>query len=521
MAGTLTALLHAAADRDPTRDAVRERGRVISYGDLVAMTDAISAALSARGAVRGQRIGIWLNKSVEAVVAIHAVLRCGGVYVPIDPTAPPLRAAAQIADCGVSWLFTTPDRFESLQQRAPDVLEPIELITVGTSAWTDALATAAPATVATVDADDPAYILYTSGSTGAAKGVTLTHRNARAFVDWAAAELRLSDTDVLASHAPLHFDLSILDIFGAAAAGACVCLVPESWHGNGATLVRFILAERVSVWYSVPTALRRIADAATSGPLTRSRLRVVAFAGEVYPTHHIRRLRRALPADAVLYNLYGPTETNVCTYHRIDDDDLAETAELTPPIGRVCPYATAVLTDERGVVLPEHGERTGELCVGGASVMVGYWNDPAKSAERFLTHAGRSFYRTGDIVRRDDDGRLRFVGRRDSQVKIKGYRVELTEIEAVLGGRPEVDECACVLTRDASGSAHIVAYATLRAGATADERVLRRHCGDFLPGYMVPERIEITATLGHTSTGKLDRTELARRAAEDQSCTPA
>jgi acyl-coenzyme A synthetase/AMP-(fatty) acid ligase len=232
------------------------------------------------------------------------------------------------------------------------------------------------------------------------------------------------------------------------------------------------------------------------------------------------------PPGAVLYNLYGPTETNVCTYHRLGGDDFAENAAAAPPIGRVCPYATAMLIGEDGAALPDHGERIGELCVGGASVMVGYWNDPAKTAERVLVHEGHAFYRTGDIVRRDAEGRYRFIGRNDGMVKINGNRVELGEIEAVLCGQPDVDECVCVLARDSGGTDHIVAYTTLRAGATVDQTALRRHCKDFLPGYMIPERIWITSALSYTSTGKLDRQALARRAVAEQSvgggpCTPS
>ncbi|WP_370964544.1 amino acid adenylation domain-containing protein [Amycolatopsis sp. cg9] len=520
----LTGYLAAAIREHPDRIAVSDRTRSVTYRELDGMTRAMRAVLHEAGVSPGDRVVVWLNKSIEAVAGIHGALRAGCAYVPVDPTAPAGRAAHVIARTAPACVVTTPDRAREVVRElaglpaggpllilvgeAPGGMPP-ELRTV---AWQEVLTRGARAGRAgswpEAGPDDLAYILYTSGSTGTPKGVMLTHRNARVFVDWVVAEFGLGPDDVLASHAPLHFDLSILDVFAAAAAGGSVALVPEALQGMGAALVRFAVRQRVSVWYSVPTALRRMAEV-DDGRLATSRLRVVAFAGEVFPTSGIRALRPLLPESAVLYNLYGPTETNVCTYHRVTPADLAPDAPETPPIGRPCPYATAMIDGDA------HDEPA-ELCVGGDSVMAGYWNEPAGTEQRFTPpdESGLRFYRTGDFVRRDEAGRLRYVARRDGMVKINGCRVELGEVEAILSRHPDVAEAACVVRDQGPAGATITAFVVPRAGADPGAPELRGHCGGYLPRYMVPGEFVPVTALAQTSTGKIDRRTLTALAAE-------
>jgi L-proline---[L-prolyl-carrier protein] ligase len=512
--GTLTDYLREAVRVNPDGAAVRARGQMTTYAELDRASDAVAGVLLDGSTDSVGRVAIWLNKSVEAVTAIHAVLRSGGAYVPVDPTAPPLRAAAVLAAGAPSWLVTTAERLQSLQASAPEVLSALRCIVVGsgpappeTASWSEIVTrTPAPVTVSP-GPDDLAYILFTSGSTGSPKGVALTHRNARVFVDWARAEFALTPVDVLASHAPLHFDLSILDVFGAAAAAACVALVPESWQGLGAALTRFVHDEGVSVWYSVPSALRRIADSPQAGTLTTSRLRVVAFAGEEYPVRHLAALWDSLDPQVRLYNLYGPTETNVCTFHRVTKADLGEGVTSAPPIGMPCPYATTFLLDPS--TEPGSGETVGELCVAGDSVMRGYWNDVVSSDAALIERADGRYYRTGDVVRRRSDGSYVFLRRRDNLVKVKGHRIELEEIEAVLDGAAEVREAVCVVTVDTTGETLITACVVPTDARPVDVRRLRRHCRNYLPTYMVPERIVVVPALLYTSTGKVDRRALS------------
>jgi amino acid adenylation domain-containing protein len=383
----------------------------------------------------------------------------------------------------------------------------------GVVRWDDALGgQPLPHEDAPRDPDALAYVLYTSGSQGIPKGVALTHANGLAFADWSVREFGLRPTDRVAGHAPLHFDLSTLDVFATGRAGACLVLVPESQVGMGSVLNRFVVDRRITVWYSVPNALGRMVTARNSALLTRSPLRVVLFAGETFPIPRVRSLRALVPS-ADLYNLYGPTETNVCTYHRVRDTDVAPGRTAPLPIGRPCPYATAVVIDRDGAPVELAPGATGELCVAGASRMRGYWGDRTLTAAKTVSvaqHGGVPLiaHRTGDLVRLDDDLNLVFLGRADDMVKVRGHRVELGEVEAVLSTADNAREVAAVAVGD--DEKHIEAY-VVPCTQPCEVTELRRHCVEGLPRYMVPERFHVVAELPRTPTGKIDRRALIAR----------
>jgi amino acid adenylation domain-containing protein len=519
---TLSDYLDEAYAVAPGKVAVKFGDATLTYAELHRRSRSLAGALRRAGVRCGDRVAIWLNKSPEAVVAIHAALGLGAAYVPLDPTAPVNRVRTILADCRPTALVSDRARVELLDKELFSDLDPVTLVLTDDDdaavdqpclAFTEAIAGPAGAEPAADDRPgdtDLAYILYTSGSTGVPKGVMLSHRNARCYVDWCRATFGLTSDDRLSSHAPFHFDLSILDLFAAASAAATLVLVPEYIAGIGAGMVRLIDRERISVWYSVPAALIRMLDARNAGLLTRGSLRTVLFAGEVFPLKHLRRLRAAVPGSE-LYNLYGPTETNVCTYHHVIDADLAPEVDQPVPIGVVCPYDTAVLLTDDGHARALAPGAEGELCIGGDSVMLGYWNDPAKTAGRiFRPDCGRPMYRTGDLVRCAEDGALRFLGRRDHMVKIRGYRVELGDVEVKLQGFAGVSEGVCVALPDADGGTRLEAYVAPLPDARLTAAGLREHCLAELPRYMVPERFHIVADLPRTSTGKIDRRALAQ-----------
>ncbi len=405
-------------------------------------------------------------------------MRAGAAYVPVDPSSPP-RAEVITRDSGA---------MTDAQDAAAYVSRVLD-------AERRHGGNAGPSGVRP-GPGDLAYILYTSGSTGAPKGVMLTHANALSFVEWAARELGLTADDRLSSHAPFHFDLSVFDLYASAAAGATVFLVPEESTRFGASTAEFVRGHAITVWYSVPSAIVQWVTQGGVDPSMLASLRHVVFAGEVFPTRYLRRLRALVP-HARLWNWYGPTETNVCTYHVVTDEDLATDDAI--PIGRPCDdYPTSVLDE-------------GELVVGGPAVTPGYWDDPAKSAAALFTGPdGGRWYRTGDLVVAGSDGEYRFLGRRDHQVKVRGYRVELGEVEAAIYAHEAVCE-ACVVTVEDERLGHdLVAFV---AGDIAPLEV-RRHVASRLPRYMVPSRVELSGELPKTHTGKIDRQLLAKRAAD-------
>jgi amino acid adenylation domain-containing protein len=518
----LQGLLRRAVARHPDRPAVVDGGHALSYAELGARSARLANLLLELGVRRGDRVAIYLDKSAASVVAIYGVLEAGGAYVPLDPQAPTSRLAFIARDCGVEVVLTAKAKahawLELVAQGAPigaivvldatdDDLEPVSVPGVRIVAATamDRLPASPPAPP-TID-QDLAYILYTSGSTGVPKGVMLSHLNALTFVRWAAELCDLGPNDRLSSHAPLHFDLSIFDVFAAAAAGASVVLVPPQALVFPVEAARFIRDERITVWYSVPSALSMLVRRGGLEGGDFPTLRVLLFAGEVFPTKYLRRLMELLPSTRFV-NLYGPTETNVCTFHEVE----------TPPIGdEPIPIGTAIANTEVFVVAddgsPCRDGEVGELYVRGAGVMQGYWGDADRTSRSLVVRPAGSgprdaAYRTGDLVHLDARGRCRLVGRRDGQIKSRGYRIELGDIEAALYAHPDVLECAVTATPDELITHRIRAHVVTRA--PLEQAELQRFCGSRIPHYMVPESIEFHRELPKTSTGKVDRQVLSR-----------
>ncbi len=506
--------LERAARAHPDREAVVGGGAGLTYSELDEAANRLAGRLAVEGVRPGDRVGLFLEKSPEAVVALYAVLKAGATYVPLDEQAPPARLAYIARDAGIRCLVTSLARAADwsplLAAGAPIetlVVAGVEDAPEGPSGvrvipWSVLNQHAATAPRVEIDSDSLAYVLYTSGSTGEPKGVMLSHRNALAFVDWASALVDLQPEDRLSSHAPLHFDLSVFDLFAAAVAGAAVVLVPREASIFPIELVRFIRDQSITVWYSVPSILTMLA---LRGSLEENRpdlLRTVIFAGEVFPTKYLAMLMSALP-HVRFYNFFGPTETNVCTWYEVPrpEGDLPEDL----PIGKPIDGVVARVVDEHGRPVP-HGE-PGELVVRGPTVMHGYLGKSEQTARVLELDDGERLYRTGDLVRYDGDGNLRFLGRRDAQIKSRGYRIELGEVERTLYALEEVAECAVLAIPDDVVTNRLKAVIAPRGRLTETDVV--NFCMERLPRYMVPDEIEFRDSLPKSSTGKIDRRKLA------------
>lgn len=516
MTDTLWSLVEEAAARtDPERPAVSSAAAALAYGPLLAGARGVAGALRVAGVGRGDRVGLWMEKTPSCLTALLGALRAGAAYVPLDPRAPWRRCRTIARDAQLSAVVIDAARLPALGDVLAGDVPRLVLVDGLEGAPSPGLAGAQVLPLATAMAgddagvagprpDDPAYVLYTSGSTGAPKGVVHTHASGLAFVRWMISRFGLNEHDVFSAHAPLHFDLSISDIFGALGAGASVRLISALEGMLPPHLVRGIREWGITVWYSVPSILVQMLELGGLERADLPGLRALFFAGEVFPTPHLLRLRRALPR-ARLVNLFGPTETNVCTYHELPGA-LPDEPAAPIPIGAACEHLEVFVVGDDGEV----PAREGTLWVRGANLMRGYWNDPARTAAALRPDprgAPGLAYDTGDRVRVGADGALEFLGRRDDQVKIRGHRVELGEVEATLASHPGVLAVAAALVRTAAGE-QLVAAVVPRQGAALDPTALRAYCRERVPAAMVPEVVALRDTLPRTSTGKLDRVAL-------------
>jgi amino acid adenylation domain-containing protein len=490
------------AERTPDQIAVDGPDGALTYRDLDALANRFAHAFRAAGLRLGDRVGVHLQRSGRTVAAMLGAVRAGGVYVPLDPSSPPARMRSIVTDCDIRQVVIAPGLLS--HWLAASLCAPVEHFFVAEDAplpdlpapalapsLAEVLAqSSAPLPPEREDPEDLAYLLYTSGSTGKPKGVMLSHRNALSFSEWAADRIALGPSDRVASVAPFHFDLSVFDLWATLARGASLVIVDESTVLSGPRMLARIADKSITVWYSVPSALVLMLDHGGLEEKGAPSLRVVFFAGEVFSIKHLRKAMAALP-QARFFNLFGPTETNVCLVYEVGAIPALDLPAI--PIGRASCGDTVAILDEQG--RPVADGEIGELYVDGPTVMLGYWSGgqhvPAKHP-----------YPTGDFVAKRPDGEIMYHGRRDHMVKVRGFRIELAEVEASLTRHPGIRE-AIAFAEDGR------LWAAVQA-SDADLSVLaiKRHCAEHLPPYMIPTDVRLLGEMPRTSSGKIDRVGL-------------
>jgi len=500
---TVHGLFARVAAQRPDAPALCFRGATVTYAQLQERSDRLAAQLRAHGVGPGCAVAMALERSPVAIVAVLAILKAGGCYLPVDAGHPPARLAFMLQDAGATLVLCSPANTGAFAQA-----DGVRVLALGDDGALPAPAGApTPAAVREAGARDLAYLMYTSGSTGQPKGVQIAHDSIlRLVVD--ANYVHLDAATRFLHAAPLAFDASTLEIWGPLLNGGCCVLHPEHMP-TPAGLQAVIRDDRVDSAWLTAALFNAVVD---DDPLTLKGLRQLLIGGEALSVPHVRRLLDALP-EVDLINGYGPTEctTFAATLH-IPHDLPADARAV--PIGRPINDTHAFIVGPRMELLPRGC--VGKLLVGGRGVALGYLNRADLTAERFVDSpfaAGERLYDTGDLARWLPDGTIDFLGRADQQVKIRGFRIELGEIETVIAAHPAVQACAVGALKEDTGNASLAAWVVPRAGVAApDAPALRAHVARELPEFMVPSAFVWMERLPITANGKLDRAALPRPA---------
>jgi amino acid adenylation domain-containing protein len=504
----------------PAATAIAWRGEKMSYGTLEVESNRLAQLLIDTGCKRGDRIALFMPKLPAAIVGMLGALKADATYVPLDPADPAARLARVLKAAECRWILCAGPVSGSLRA----ALMEAQLTDEPLIGWLDDDQTAADRVGAVFtgrDLDafpeepppnenteaDIAQILFTSGSTGTPKGVMITHGSVVGFVEWGRRYFEISPEDRISQHAPLRFDISTFDVFGALSSGATLHLVPPDLNLLPHKLAHFIRTNRLTQWFSVPSVLNLLAKFDAVRDHDFPSLKRVLFAGEVLPTPTLMYWMRRLP-HVRFTNLYGPTETTISSSHYTFRACPASEHEPIP-IGTACAGEELLLLDERRA--PVADGDIGEIYIRGVGVSPGYWRDPVKTHGAFLDDGGSRgrTYKTGDLGRRGADGLFYFCGRADTQIKSRGYRIELGEIESALNALPELRESAVVAIESGGfeGTVICCAYAPAPNQDLSTKRLRTLLC-ERLPQYMIPVRWSRYDELPKNQNGKTDRARI-------------
>lgn len=488
-----------------------ETGARVSYAELARQVDSIAAALRALELRAGDVTVLFHDKSPAAYAAMLACLQLGVIYVNLDPDSPWERLHRILSTCRPRLVVNA---FAALpyaaELDADGYCNTLHLRDLPPPADADEQP-AAPPEGQVIDGASPAYIMFTSGSTGMPKGAVMSHANLLGFIAWAQARFGITPDDVLTNVNPIYFDNSVFDFYSALFSGAALVPVTAEQVRDTRRLVRLVGVAGCTIWFSVPSLLVYLLTTRALAASDFPAIRKIIFGGEGFPKAKLRQLYDLFGARAGLENVYGPTEcTCICSAHAIGAADFDDMQNLAP-LGLL-----AENFDYEILPLDARDPDFGELFLRGPQVGLGYYNDPERTARAFIqnphhAHPTDIGYRTGDLVQRDARGWLHFRGRADYQIKHMGYRIELEEIEAAFNSVPGVKECAVIYQKLGDGLGQILAFAATNPVLSSQD--LLQRVAAIVPPYMVPRRVRLIDPLPKNANGKIDRTALQALAA--------
>ena len=492
--------LERSAELYPDREAYEDSEQLLTFSGIRELSRAAGSSLIDEIGASRKPVAVYLDKSVKCVVSYFGVIYSGNFYCPLD-TEMPMERIRIIMDVLKPAAVIT-DRAH--QEAAGGFLSGARLLLYEDLTQGDAADESVGRVCESITELDPLYVLFTSGSTGIPKGVLLNHRVVMNYMEWLRRSFDISDADVFGNQAPFYFDISIHDIYGAAYFGAKMVVIPRYLFGFPSKLIGYLNEKRITTFLWVPSAMGIIARLKAFRACKPEHLRIAMFAGEVFPRKQLDYWKENLP-DLVYANLYGPTETFVCTAYTMTGQEAGGTSL---PIGRPITNTEALILNEDGTrVLP--GE-AGELCIRGSCLALGYYNDPVRTEAAFVQNPLHSLYpdriyHTGDLVREDPDGNIIYISRKDFQIKHFGYRIELGEIENAVNLVEGIENCACTYQQDRQ---RILLF---YEGREYPEKELMDILADRLPQYMLPGKTIYMEMLPRNANGKTDRASLALR----------
>ncbi len=497
--------LAQSAARVPDRCALIVGEQRYSYARIQQLVEVMAARLRAAGVVRGERVATFVDNGLDAVVAVYAALRCGAVFIPVNPLTKSDKLGYLLNDAEASALITQESlraEFAPAAARAPSVRHCLVAETEGAECQVEALPVAQA--LASGDAEvidiDLASIIYTSGSTGEAKGVMLTHLNMISAARSVSQYLGLRQDDIIMCTLPLAFDYGLYQVLMGFMVGATVML--ERSFAFPVKVLERMAAERVTVFPGVPTMFSMLMNLKSVTRYDLASLRLITNTAAALSETHIRDLRALFP-QARLFSMYGLTECQRVTYLPPEQLD-----SRPGSVGRGMPNEEVWLVDEAGQRLPNGN--VGELVIRGSHVMRGYWRKPEATAKRLKPGAlpGEMLLYSGDLFRTDQEGYLYFVARKDDIIKSRGEKVSPREVENVIYGMSAVQDAAVIGVDDELLGQAVKAFVVLRDGQSCTERDVIRHCAARLESFMTPKYVAIVPSLPRTDTGKISKTGL-------------
>jgi len=508
-------LIGRAARSHPNKIAYKYLNQALTYQDLDRKTNQLAHHLLDNGLKKGDRVGIFLPRSIETPIAVHAILKSGGVFVPIDTKMPQSRLAFILKDCQVKFIIST----NTFASKLTPLLEnpDFQISTIGMNSeefkenaknitWDEVFKS--DNTVAiniSIVEQDLAYIMYTSGTTGTPKGIMHTHRSGLSYAQLSQQQYNVQPEDIIANHSPLHFDISTFGYLTSPLSCATTVIISEAHTKFPMSLAQLIQKEKISIWYSVPVALMQLTNLPTFEGMGIDSVRWVLFGGETCPAPQLIKLMACWP-QAQYSNVYGPAEVNQCTYYTIPKD---LNPEDSVPLGKIWPNTEMLILDDDDQPVAE-GE-IGKLVIHSATMMYGYWNNEELTEKGFYIASDsaaknfkKKYYRTGDLVSLHSDGNMRFFGRGDRQVKTRGYRVELDAVESLIRGMEGVANAAVIAYSHRELGTLIGASVELKQNQILVAKDIQDELATKLPKYCVPEKIKMVDTISRTSAGKID-----------------